>query len=275
MATRYWVGPDGSCNFQSSANWSTTRYGAGGASISASDSLYILDGTSTIDSGLTWGVYFFLRVGRGFTGSIGTSSTPLTSNGAGSIEYAGAGSFCKISGFTTITCYSTGSGTLYVNATDFTGGDNIIIAGGNVEFAADAIGMGTASVSYSGMMVLGGSVLIAAGTGTTNIYAYGGATVVTSRNINVGVATGISTRIVTQGSCTVAAAGSESGGTFNHQSQGTITLAATNPLGKITDIGATGPFTVTNSRKSVNSEMFEIPSVTITYTNPTTHFGFP
>lgn len=73
MATVYWVGATGSQPWSTGANWSTGSAPANG------DAVYILSGSSDINSGLSQSAVTVasLTIGNGFTGTIGTASAYL------------------------------------------------------------------------------------------------------------------------------------------------------------------------------------------------------
>ncbi len=78
MADRYWLGVSG--DFTATANWSTTRYGAGGSAAPVdTNDVYILDGTIDITANLNQtGIDCnSLTIGGKFTANIGGAGTSL------------------------------------------------------------------------------------------------------------------------------------------------------------------------------------------------------
>lgn len=73
MANKSWIGGSGSQSWATSGNWSPANAPVTG------DAVYILAGASTIDSGLAQSAVqlALLLSGPNFTGSVGTSATPL------------------------------------------------------------------------------------------------------------------------------------------------------------------------------------------------------
>lgn len=254
MADRYWVGGSGSQSFVSTANWSTARYGAGGASVPTSaDVAYILDGSSTIDQGLTTCAWNLLHVG--FNGTIGTSGQALVNSAtSGGLYYYGTGPFAYIGNVRSLRVWSTGSGTLYVSATDFdTGGSGIEIGPStNVVFKDTAINMGWEGgvLTESKFRISGGNVTIENGNvslGGVPMIAHGGAKIDMQRKRSSTYLYGRGT--VYTYSAQVAGTGDldvYDDATYNHASATTIPALDLYPNATVTDYQATGAFTVTS-----------------------------
>lgn len=262
MANRYWLGVNG--NWDDTANWSTTRGGAGGsAEPTGSDDVFILDGSTDIVTNITGVTAQTIKIGGDFKGNIGGAGTALT--------------------VSTTTCVITVEtvGRQYVNLAAST-----TVATVNVNSTGPGtvnLGSGTFTDVYCGA---NGTLNIDGGCVVTNLYSAGckilsayNATAHTIAKILGGVGHEIK-RVVTTltlggsattyNAVTLTTANVVRGGTLNHTSNGTITTIEVQPGG--TALGGFLPFTVTNSTKYEGGSLFA-NTAAVTYTNPTTLIG--
>lgn len=262
MAVRYWVGGTGSQSFQSTGNWSATRNGASGASYpTGTDTAYILDGTSNIDSGLS-NAAFTGALTISFGGNIGTAGgTPLATECQG-IFYSGTGAYAFLSGTVTQLSLWSSNGMVTWNA----GTLSTAYIGPNALLTVSGTGTLTTGYNAGGIVSLNGgnctlfenydgTVQSTVDVATLNIYA--------GQANNQNAATN-STKVTIF-----------SGATLQHSSTGTLTFVYAYPNSYVIDAGAPGPFTVTAAELWPNASLFQNPSVSITYTNPTGHRAMP
>lgn len=262
MANRYWLGVSG--DWDSTANWSTTRGGAGGsAEPSASDDVFILDGSTDIITNITGVTAQTIKIGGDFKGNIGGAGTALT--------------------IATTTCVITVEtvGRQYVNLAAST-----TVATVNVNSTGSGavnLGSGTFTDVYCGA---NGTLNIDGGCVVTNLYSAGckvlsayNATAHTIAKILGGVGHEIK-RVVTTltlggsattyNAVTLTTANVLRNGVLSHTSNGTITTIEVQPGGAA--LGGFLPFTVTNSTKYEGGSLFSNTNQ-VTYTNATTIIG--
>lgn len=250
MANRYWLGVSG--DWTATANWSTTRYGAGGsAAPTSSDDVYILDGDIDITSNITAVAAQSIRIGGNFSASIGGSGTAMTVNTAAcpiTIENVATGKTIAIGADAAVTI----SGIVRIRST----------GGGTVTLASGAAGVittvrcgrqGRVIVSSSAAVtnLYSGGIRITAepsSTAFTLLELRGGGNAVASHDIR----RACTTLTVTNGavarnynSVAVTTANVESQGTVFHDSDGTVGTLNAFPAG-VFKSGATA-FAITNA----------------------------
>jgi hypothetical protein len=262
MANRFFLGVNG--NWDDTANWSTTRGGAGGsAEPSASDDVFILDSATDITTNLTGVTAQTIKIGGDYQGNIGGSGTALTvatTTCVITVETVGR-QYVNLSASTTVAqvnVNSTGSGTVNLGAGTFTdvycgASGTLNIDGGCVVTNLYSAGMKVFS-AYNGTAHTIAKILGGVGheirRAVTTLTLGGGAT--------------------TYNAVTLTTANVQRGGSLNHTSNGTITTLEVQPGGST--LGGFLPFTVTNSTKYEGGSLFPNTNQ-VTYTNATTIIG--
>jgi hypothetical protein len=121
-ANRYWVGSTDGANFNSSANWSTTSGGAGGASVPGSADVAIFDTGKLTNSALSSSVTLSgLQLFTGYTKTLSTGANSITITGSSTVSQ----------GIITGNMTFSSSANFYVNGDDIT---VVNLAGLNLTF---------------------------------------------------------------------------------------------------------------------------------------------
>jgi hypothetical protein len=266
MADRYWLGV--SNDFTATANWSTTRNGAGGsAAPTSSDAVYILDGSLDITGNITGVECSAATIGGNFRGNIGTVGTSMTfTTATNGIKVQTCNKqFFNLAATTTIA-------TLYI---DGTGNGAVNLTGG------------TFTNTRCGTV---GRVVVAAACTVTNLYSAGivaqieAGSAATLLDIQAGVGHELRRSAATlilggqltaylQAALTGTGATASSvirGGRLLWASNGTIAEIVAKPgaVAMASDV----PFTVTNSTVWEGASLFENASI-VTFTNDSTPVG--
>ncbi len=264
MAARYFLGISG--NWDDTANWSTTRGGAGGsAEPSASDDVYILDSATDITSNLTGVTAATIKIGGAYQGNIGQAGTALTVSTTTcviTVETVGR-QYVNLSATTTVATVninSTGGGVVNLGSGTFT--DVNCGASGTVNVDGGCV---VTNLRSAGCRVFSAYN----GTAHTILDIQGGTGHEVKRAVTtLNLAGGLETfAAITLGTATLTR-----GGSMLYGSTGTITALHVKP-------GATAtagfvPFTVTDSTLWEGGRLFpNASSGQITYTNATTFYG--
>jgi len=264
MAIRYWVGGTGSQSFASTANWSASRNGASGASVPTStDTAYIWDGTSDIDTGLSQAALTGV-LDVSFGGTIGTNGGTALVTDCLTVRYYGTGKFANFgtsTGVSNLSVYSS-EGMVTFNA----GLAGEVFVGPNALVTFN--GTGTFTTLYNA-----GGIVQCNGAAVDTVLNYQGTVSFTCNVDELSVFSGYANTQNTAAVTTFAKV--YSGATLQHSSTGTITFLYAYPDSTANDAGAPGSFTVTASELWPNASLFQNPSVSITYTNPTGHRAMP
>lgn len=218
MANRWWVGGPGSQSFQNTANWSTTQGGAGGAAVPVDgDNIYIVDGTSDIDQGLSNASLDPGRLEIRFSGTIGTAGNPLV---LGTVTSGFGTTFildCQNSSFVNLTASIAGGYANVVSAAQ-----TMRLTGGTY----NTIACGTA-----GILTIGGTTAITNGTTTGELTTAG-----------MGI-------VLENGSGAIDKVTVMGGSVENHRSSGSVGSVTIGPLGVfINESDAGAPAVVTHGR---------------------------
>lgn len=249
MADRFWVGAVTSTDLSSTANWSTSRGGAGGASVpTTADNAYIETGSVAITSGslACANLYFSAPI------NFGTEGAALSVECTTLMEVRGNRDFVNMA-ITTSTLptlhYRVGSGELTLSSGTIT---NIYAgAAGSISVLAAAV------VGSSGVVKSGGCRLSIAynATAITYLSMLGGYADGVARSMaTLNIAPGAQARLTDAAAVSTRA---YVGGKLLHHSTGTIADIDVGTGGRATSEGGAYPFTVTASAKGVNAYCFD------------------
>lgn len=260
MATRHWVGPDGTQSFQNNACWSATRGGAGGASYPTSnDEAYIETGSAKITQGMS-NAAFTGTLYVSFDGSLGDVGMPFTSN-CHRITVAKVGAETYLAAETKVTELNIYDASI-ASVSWMSGEATAIYLGESGLFNMPG---GTSDALYSAGM---GSI-VAGAVAEANIYDgnHEFTTSVVSMNVYDGFVAVVGSAGITDG----AAGGflSVYGGTYNHRSSGIIDFLNAYPGAVCTASGASAPFVITGGNRWVGASYFDNSPVSITGTGAT------
>lgn len=267
MGIKYWIAGSGSQDFMDTNNWSATPGGVGGAGApTAGDVLHVgvTASSSNIDTNLAWtGGAGTLNVYPGFTGTIGTSSTPLDLN-ASALVYKGNATFASFSDVTDVTINTPSNGQIMLSSTDFDTAD-ITVINGNVYFDGSAINVGkTGTVEFHGGVV----ELAAENSGSAvNFEAWGGCKITCARTVGTVKLTGAGTQLRTTGTKTALRVDTAEFALYLINSTGTITDIYARPNGRVSTTGVPGPVIVTNLRVYNNAKVNDQTGGLLTSTN--------
>lgn len=262
MANRYFLGVNG--NWSDTANWSTTRGGAGGsAEPSGSDDVFIFDGNVDITTNIGGETAQSIKIGGDFKGNIGAVGTALTISTTScviTVETVGK-QYINLAAATTVAqvnVNSTGPGTVNLAGGTFT--DVYCGASGTVNVAGGCV---VTNLYSAGIKILSEY----SGTAFTILKVLGGI----GHEIRRAVTTlTLGGALTTYNAIALATANILRGGSLNHTSNGTITTIEVQPGGSA--IGGFLPFTVTNSTKYEGGSLFANTNQ-VTYTNATAIIG--
>lgn len=260
MATRHWVGPDGSQSFQVDANWSATRGGAGGASYpTGNDEAYIETGSAKITLGMD-NASFTGTLYVSFDGCIGDVGAPFTSN-CNRITIARVGADSYLAGETAV---------IELNIYDAS-----IASVSWVSGEATSIYLGPSGVfnmtGGSSDNVYTAGISVVCGGAVSQIDVYDGNHQFSKSVVTMNVHDGFVRMTGTAGITDGAGGGflSVYGGTYEHNSSGTIDFVDAYPNAVLTAAGASAPFVITGGNRWVGASYFENSPVSITGTGAT------
>lgn len=234
MPSKYWTGGANDGNWSTAGNWN------GGVPVTGDD-VFIEEGSQAITLGLSQGSVNLASLRISFSGSVGTSSTPLTIGcNSGTVSISGNGSFYKIT-----------AGTGGISKIIFNPKANctFYLAGGTTT---------TLETGDAGLVEIDGAAVVtnifANGAGINIAYNATAVTALTNTRSNVAtyrpvttVTTGPSAITSTWGTqATIGTSTVQPMGRLNHKSNGTITTSVVQPLGAADALGSTYSFTVTN-----------------------------
>jgi hypothetical protein len=269
MAARYFIPQSGDWAWDGSV-WAATATGAAGSAVTpvSTDDVYILSGTANIISSLNQSAVTLGSLTIGFNGTIGTSSTSLQ------VGLANGTSKLHISGACTVNLNPTGALAYGATYQDFSGVLNLT-AGSLLSLRCGQFGSVNITSTVSELITCGADCTINAGASVPALVITGGNHSSAAALNAVDMSGGRSSLRVTglgigvTGSLYVGGAS-----TYIHESSGTINSLIAYSGSRCIAPGTYGGFTVTSSDKYAGSEMFENPSVPITYTNATNKIGF-
>lgn len=262
MANRYFLGVNG--NWDDTANWSTTRGGAGGsAEPSASDDVFILDSATNITTNLTGVTANTIKIGGDYQGNIGGAGTALTVSTTTcviTVETVGR-QYVNLAATTTVATVNvngTGSGTVNLGSGTFT--DVYCGASGTVNVDGGCV---VTNLTTDGVRVYAAYN----GTAFTILKILGG----TGHEVRRAVTTlTVGGSLTTYAAVALTTVGVRRSGLLTHTSNGTITTLEVEPGGSA--VAGFVPFTVTNSTLHEGGRLFQNSSQ-VTYTNATTLIG--
>ena len=258
MATLTWNGGGDGTTFTDGDNW-------GGTAPSNDDTLIINSTNDNIDGAATGLTGITFRVGSGFTGTLGSSTTYLDLDGPVLEFAAGAGGHYLTGTWTTVRL--TG-GSLSTNFLNFKGNASTDITTIN----ASSLG-GTVTIESSASLQdvnmtgrIDGTIVIESGVSSLADLVCSSGTIQTSTTATTASALGGTIR--TQGSAAITTAEVDSNGLFDHRSIGTITTL--NVYDGIFDhrSNETAGFTLTNASVFTGGQILgDGPLDNVTYTN--------
>jgi hypothetical protein len=280
MATSYyWVGGAGSQSFNSSANWSATEGGSGGAGVPGdTDTPYILTGTSNIEGfdATVGGTVTFANIYISFNGTIGSVSSPLKFALAANAQSAASGNHGELY-LNPVLSNSTkqiqflGTGPVILSGS--TNNQGIIICGTQGPVTVEATYQGAFTISTYGATV---TLLNASGmSGTPAVTVWDGLVRCYRTFATVQIYGG---RFVSLGTCTATGPiRPQGGGIYTHNTSGAIGSITVFPGGIANTTGATSPFTISaTAGLHLGGHLFEEPTVVITYSGSPAvrYYGF-
>lgn len=271
MADRYFRGSTGDIN--TTAAWSSTRYGATGASIpGSSDTAYFYDGNVDIDTNISNFLAATVVIGGNFAGNIGTESSSLEMGTASAnviIERVPK-SFVNVSAKASVTI-----GTIHVkdalrgriNVTSGASGVVTALYCGTTGIVRVDPAVSIPTIKSAGCMI---DAPISSNA-ITELWLSGNAGQSHRIGRSVGTAYLSSTRASLIGTAAVTTKISLFGDTvYFHDSTGTITLIEAADRSKA--MAGSVRFTVTNAVEWANGKAFSY-SDKVTFTNPPTSIG--
>lgn len=258
MATLTWNGGGDGTTFTDGDNW-------GGTAPSNDDTLIINSTSDNIDGAATGLTGITFRVGSGFTGTLGSSTTYLDLDGPVLEFAAGAGGHYLTGTWTTVRL--TG-GSPSGNFLNFRGNASTDITTINASSLSGTVTI-QSSASLQDVNMTGrvdGTIVIESGVGSLADLVCSSGTLQTSTTATTASALGGTIR--TQGSAAITTAEVDSSGVFDHRSSGTITTL--NVYDGIFDhrSNETAGFTLTNASVFTGGQILgDGPLDNVTYTN--------
>jgi hypothetical protein len=242
MADKYLVA--GSVDLSASASWAATIDGAGGdGTPGAGDDVFIMEGSQTINVGLTQlnsNDLGSVTIGAAFTGSLGTAATSATIQcQSGEVNISARGAQVHI---------TAGTGNLATVNIETSGGATVRLAGGTT--ATVNLRGGILSIENGATVTTlnqsSGSVTAIAGTTFTTTRVTGGA-LSSERALGTATVDG-SAQVTTTEAATVTTLNVHGSSMVNHRSSGTITTANLYG-GTLTPAGARQAATITTANR--------------------------